>query len=203
MVCWLVTGNTGCQRPGPQHRGVPRRSGCSHSTDSRRPPGGWIARHPTRSHSRDRHLTMKRESLLRHMRLHGCYLKREGGRIRFGAIRLPGRWKRCRDTRNWPIFSREKFAAACRYLNSGRSDLWHAEERTTQTRPPLGEPRGGCAFFTLYCRSSTDGAKGAVGRTAGAIRRRLLPGRVRRRVLLPRPRQGPSPSGAQLLRGEA
>lgn len=60
---------------------------------------------------------MKRGDLLRHLRRHGCYLKREVVHISYGAIRRPEQLKLFHDTPRSRTNSPQRFAAASQFLN--------------------------------------------------------------------------------------
>jgi hypothetical protein len=59
---------------------------------------------------------MKREALLKHLRKHGCYLKREGGSIRCGVIRRPDKLKPSLVIRKHQICWPGKFAVVYLFL---------------------------------------------------------------------------------------
>jgi hypothetical protein len=61
---------------------------------------------------------VKRESLLRHLRLHGCYSNAKAALTRYGVIQKQDKWKLFRATQRWRICWRERFAADYRSLKS-------------------------------------------------------------------------------------
>ncbi len=137
MVCRMVARDSWCERSRAHGGRVPRESSCGHPVDSRRSSGRRIARGAARGPSRYSHHSVKRESLLRHLRLHGCYLKREGGAHSLWCNPKTGHTRRSRGTQRSQICWPARYAVVFLFPRLASHTRKILEERSRRGSGPL------------------------------------------------------------------